>query len=218
MRAFRNGVLVPTEVTVSSPGSVTCWIAQLRAGDQEAAQRLWEHFFGRLVARARRRLAGLPRRAADEEDVALSAFDSFCRAAQQGRFPRLDDRDDLWQVLVLITERKVSDLAQLERRQKRDSRRVLDEAALPQAEAARGPTSLTDILSREPDPRVATQMAEEWRRLLDLLEDADLREVAVRKMEGYTVEEIAGPLGWVPRTVKRKLRLIRQIWAQELRG
>jgi hypothetical protein len=51
---------------------------------------------------ARARLRNTPRRIADEEDVAPSAFDSFCRAARAGRFPRLDDRHDLWQILVLI--------------------------------------------------------------------------------------------------------------------
>jgi hypothetical protein len=67
---------------MSSPGSVTCWIQQLKAGERAATQALWESYFQRLVARARRQLAGVPRRAADEEDVALSAFDSFCRAAE----------------------------------------------------------------------------------------------------------------------------------------
>jgi hypothetical protein len=35
-------------------------------------------------------------------------------------------------------------------------------------------------------------------------------------MEGHTVEEIAAQLGRVPRTVKRWLQLIRQIWEKEL--
>ena len=56
----------------------------------------------------------MPRVAADEEDVALSAFDSFCRGAQRGRFPQLDDRDNLWRLLVVITSRKAVDLAQHE--------------------------------------------------------------------------------------------------------
>ena len=78
-----------------SPGSVTCWIDQLKAGEPAAVQPLWEGYFQQLVARTRQKLTGRSRRAADEEDVALSAFDSFCRAAAQGRFPQLQDRDDL---------------------------------------------------------------------------------------------------------------------------
>src|SRR6516162_145511 len=104
---------------MSSPGSVTAWIAQLRAGDAAAAQPLWEGYYRRLVGLARQRLLGRPRAAADEEDVALSAFDSFCRGAEQGRFPRLADRDNLWQLLVTITARKALQLIRHERRRKR---------------------------------------------------------------------------------------------------
>ena len=83
-------------------GSVTHWIGALRGGELDAAQPLWERYFARLVrlAQARLRTNRRPRAAEDEEDAALSAFDSFCRAATQGRFPRLDDRDDLWRLLV----------------------------------------------------------------------------------------------------------------------
>jgi hypothetical protein len=65
----------------SGDGSVTRWIGQLQDGDALAAQQLWQRYFHRLVSLARQRLRGAPRRAADEEDVALSAFASFCRAA-----------------------------------------------------------------------------------------------------------------------------------------
>ena len=134
---------------MSSMGSVTAWIEQLRAGNRAAAQRLWERYFSRLVGLARRKLQGLRRGAADEEDVALSAFDSFCRGAEQGRFPRLDDRHDLWQVLLVLTQRKVADLAQHEGREKRDWRRAEPiesadppGAALVARDVNRGPAQL----------------------------------------------------------------------------
>src|SRR6266403_2686702 len=78
-----------------SEASVTRWIDRLKAGDPDAAQKLWERYFRRLVGLARKKLRAAPRRAADEEDVALSAFDSFCRGAGQDRFPQLHDRLDL---------------------------------------------------------------------------------------------------------------------------
>jgi hypothetical protein len=34
-------------------------------------------------------------------------------------------------------------------------------------------------------------------------------------MEGYSVEEIAVRARWAPRTVKRKLQMIRQVWEGE---
>ena len=198
----------------SSSGSVTCWITQLKAGERAAARPLWEGYFRQLVARARRQLQGVSRRAADEEDVALSAFDSFCRAAENGRFPDLSDRDDLWQILVVITDRKSCDLAKYERRQKRGGGKVRDEAAFAETETGRSP--LAEIMSQEPSPEFAAQVAEEYRRLLDRLGDTELRRVAVWKMEGYSLAEIAERVGVVPRTVKRWLRLIQRTWEQEL--
>jgi hypothetical protein len=73
---------------MSSVGSITAWFNQLRAGDRDAAQPLWQEFYKRMVSLARQKLRGAPRGMADEEDVALSDFESFCRGAEQGRFPR----------------------------------------------------------------------------------------------------------------------------------
>jgi DNA-directed RNA polymerase specialized sigma24 family protein len=206
----RGGEAVP------SSGSVTFWIDQLKAGDRAAAQPLWEGYFHQLVARTRQRLAAMPRRAADEEDVALSAFASFCRAAAQGRFPQLHDRDDLWHLLIVITDRKAGRLVQYERRRRRGGGQVLDEAALGHGWPAAEDFPLAQIAGREPSPDFAAQMGEECQRLLAALDDPDLQRAAVLKMEGYTVAEIAAQMACVERTVKRWLQLIRQTWEQEL--
>src|SRR5262245_7227965 len=112
------------ERPMSEMGAVTRWIQQLRAGDREAAQKVWESYFRRLVGLARMKLRDQPRAARDEEDIALSAFDSFFRQAEQGRYPRLGDREDLWRILVTITARKAYDLIEHEGRDKRDWRRT----------------------------------------------------------------------------------------------
>ena len=195
---------------MSSHGSVTRWLGRLQAGDPSAAQQLWQRYFQRLVGLARQKLRGAPRRAADEEDVALSAFDSFCRNAEQGRFPELADRDSLWQLLVVITARKASHLLRDENRQKRRA----EVEAGPPGEPAAG--SLSEILSREPSPEFAAQAADECERLLSNLNDPDLEKVALWKMEGHTVDDIAANLGFAPRSIKRKLKLIREIWEREV--
>ena len=196
--------------------SVTHWIDQLKAGDPDAAQKLWERYFRRLVGLARKKLRSAPRRAADEEDVALSAFDSFCRGAEQDRFPQLNDRLDLWQLLVLLTARKASDLAQHERRQKRGGGALLDEAALPHpADSSAQGMALEQFAAREPTPAFAAQVAEQCRRLLERLDSPDLRRVALLKVGGYSNEEIAAQLGCGLRTVERRLGLIRTTWKEE---
>src|SRR5207237_6705167 len=129
---------------METQGSVTRWVGQLRAGDQAAAQPLWERYFRRLVSLARKKLCGAARRVADEEDVALSAFDGFCRRAAEGRFPQLSDRDNLWQLLVVMTARKAHHLVRDQRRQKRGGE--------PSAKAMGGADEADpqQILAREP--------------------------------------------------------------------
>jgi DNA-directed RNA polymerase specialized sigma24 family protein len=193
-----------------SPGdSVTQWIRALKQGNQSAAQGLWEAYFRRLVGLAHARLRDAPRRMADEEDVALSAFDSFCRGAREGRFPRLDDRNDLWQILVLITVRKAIDLRQYETRPSRGwgNAKSLSELAEEGFDVAGG---------NEPSPELAAQLAEEYERLMEQLGDSTLQRVAIWKLEGYTDNEIATRLGCVTRTVERKLALIRSMWSSEM--
>jgi DNA-directed RNA polymerase specialized sigma24 family protein len=197
---------------MSSVGSVTHWIHQLKQGDRDAARPLWERYFSLLVQRARRKLGGLPRRTADEEDVALAAFNSFYRAAEQGRFPKLDDRNDLWQVLLLITNRKAIDERRRVLRPRRGAGLVLDEGALPVEDVSDGCSPLAQLMGREPSPEFAALAAEEWRRLFGLLRDPELEKVALMKMEGYGMDEIATHLGCVPRTVQRRLQLIRHTW------
>jgi RNA polymerase sigma factor (sigma-70 family) len=198
---------------MSSPGSVSQWLGLLKAGDARAAQRLWERFYTRLVNLARTKLGKLPRGPADEEDLALSAFNQFCLAAQRGRFPRLNDRSDLWEVLALLTERKALDHRRRERRQKRGGDKVRDEAWLEcGAKDADNELGLAALASQEPTPEFAALMAEEYRLLLQRLDDERLQAVAVAKMEGYSNEELAAKLGCSVSTIERKLQLIRRIW------
>jgi DNA-directed RNA polymerase specialized sigma24 family protein len=200
---------------MSSEGSVTHWISQLQVGNHAAAQPLWERYFHQLVHLARKKLQGSPCRAADAEDVALSAFDSFCRAAENHRFPALADRNDLWRLLVVLTARKALHLIRAECREKRGGGHILDEGALIGAARDDDQAGLDQVIGAEPTPDFAAQVAEEYRRLLHQLGDDELRFIAVSRMEGYRTEEIAARLGCAPRTVERKLRRIRSLWSTE---
>jgi RNA polymerase sigma factor (sigma-70 family) len=195
---------------MSSGQSVTTWIGLLRGGDHEAAQRLWERYFGRLVTFARGKLNGVPRRAADEEDVALSAFHSFCQAAQ--RFPQLNNRDDLWQVLVMLTARK----AYQERREQQALKRgggAIDDGPRAAGTAA---VELDEIVGDEPTPEFAASIAEQFEALLAKLPEPELRQIARLRLEEYNTEEIAEQLGIAERTVRRKLVLIRSYWENDV--
>ena len=196
---------LPGALTMSSFGSVTVWIEKLKLGDDLAAQKIWQSYFERLIRLARQHLYGTARAAADEEDVVLSAFDSFFRSTREGRFPRLNDRDDLWQLLVLLTCRKTCDLVEYNARQKRG-------AATRSLDAGPAGSDWPALVSAEPTPDFAAQLAEEVQHLLGRLETDELRTIALWKLEGYSNAEIAARLQRVERTVERKLWLIKKSW------
>jgi DNA-directed RNA polymerase specialized sigma24 family protein len=188
---------------MSNVGAVTRLLSGLRDGDELAAQRLWEEYFRRLVGLARARLAGRHRGPDDPEDVALSAFDTFCRGVAQGRFPRLNDRHDLWQLLMMLTARKAIDAIRREQAVKRGGAEALrDEFA-----------SIEQVVGAEPTPSFAAEIAEQCRHLIDAL-DIDLRPIALWKLEGYTNSEIAAKMDRSLATVERKLVLIRRTWEE----
>jgi DNA-directed RNA polymerase specialized sigma24 family protein len=188
---------------MSSSHSVTGWIDQLRATrDPRAAQALWDRFFARMVEVARRRLALAPRRAADEEDAALAAFLAFQRGLEQGRFPDLHDRNDLWNLLFTLTTRAAAGQARHERRRRRGGGQVRGDSAWlsPDGPADAGPA---------PEEEVIFQDELGW--LLEAL-DEPLRKIALARLEGCTVDEIADRVGCAAVTVRRRLHLIRMTW------
>ena len=164
---------------------------------------------------ARQKLGSLPRRSVDEEDVVISAFHSFWKGAQGGRFPRLNDRHDLWRILVTITERKA--YAQLKHagRHKRGAGQVRGESIFVRDDGSNVYRGIQQFGGPEPTPEFAAMMIEEFEQLLDRLEDRELRDVALMKLEGYTNDEIAVRLARTTRSVERKLQRIRIIWSDE---
>jgi DNA-directed RNA polymerase specialized sigma24 family protein len=193
--------------TEEMPGSISFCLAMLKRGDRDAAQRLWAAYFHRLVGLARSRLHGVHRGSGDEEDVALSAFKTLLVRAEQGKFPELEDRDDLWQLMYVITVRKAVELAKREHAKRRGGGAVTYLSDLEGADIERAHGA-------EPTPELAYQFAEECDRLLDVLGDDTLRQVARWKMDGFTNKEVAEKLGVVEQTVERKLRRIREVWSE----
>lgn len=196
---------------MTGEGSVTHWIREIEDGNQEVAQALWERYFLRLVQLARAQLSGARRQIADEEDVAISVFDSFCRAAESGRFPDLADRDSLWRLLVRMTARKSIDLRRRETRLRRGGPRQAELRGEPTGDEA-----LALAIGDTPSPEFSVMIAEEFHNLMASLGDVELRSIALGKMEGYTNEELADRLDCSVRTVERRLNLIREKLKQKL--
>jgi len=200
-------------MSLESPGSVTHWLSLLRAGDPEAPEALWDRYFAQVLRLAHQQLLGLRDRSRDAEDVALSTLNALCQAAQQGRLANVQDRHDLWRLLVTCTLNRARNLRLHENRLKRRAELVAETGPRPEA-------GLGNVPSTEPTPEEAAQLADELRHVMQRLDAEDpthrLREVALLKLEGYTVEEIARRQQCARKTVSLRLSVIRGLWRKEL--
>ncbi|MCO8123953.1 ECF-type sigma factor [Stieleria sp. TO1_6] len=196
---------------MSKNTNVSHWIDLVKAGDSNAANRIWQHYFDRLVRSVRARLYGQNRAVSDEEDIVLSVFDSFYNAAEGGRFPDLSDRSDLWRMLLRMSARKIVDKRRHDQRQRRGGNvKVL---SLNQTD---DDDNLIEALGDEPSPEMVMMMQESVEQIFSHLGVGQLRDLAVAKLEGYSNAELAGRFGCSERTIERRLHLIREKCQQEL--
>lgn len=192
---------------------ITCWIEQLNAGNERAADGLFQIFFEKLMVLARSHLGNLPRRAEDEEDAAQSALKSYFRGAAAGRFNGVRDRHDLWSLLARITARKV--VARQRRFYAQKRPRPMDEAALETQWNSNGVLGLEQVIGRDLAPDFIAEFADDVRWRLQQLPDDEFRQIALLKLEGFTNLEIAERLGTYKRKVERRLEIIRSIWDRD---
>jgi RNA polymerase sigma factor (sigma-70 family) len=194
-------------------GSVTKLIQLLRHGDpaerEMAARLIWLRYFRDLLDLARNNLDRRIRRREDEEDVLQSMYKSFCLRQQRGEFD-LAGRDALWKLLVTITLRKARTAA---KRQGRDMRDIAREQTLPiDDETQSACWVLEQMDAAGPSPAEAAVLNEALERRLEMLGDAELRKIALWRLEGYTNREIAERLDCTERSVERRLERIRSKW------
>jgi len=190
---------------------VTLWLERLATGDEVAARQIWNRYIQQMLWFARKRLAAADRRVTDEEDLAVSAFQSLCQRVERGQFPDLKDRESLWKLLTTIIARKAT--AEMRRKfsQKRGAGKVCGESVFFRVDASRTAIGLDNVAGVEPTPEFAAEMIEQCSRLLSCVSD-DCRQIALYKLDGFSNEQIAEKLNVAPRTIERKLASIRSQW------
>lgn len=189
-------------------GSVTHFFGKLREGDRTAAEQLWRAYCPRLLGLARKTLGRRHGKMADAEDAVQSAFISFWRRAERGEFSGELNRNNLWNLLGLITFRKALKHINQEAAQKRGKGRV--RAASSLADCDGEPFRLDQALGRMP----ATEFDLHCEELLLQL-DEELRSVALLRLMNYTNREIASIFECTERKIERKLQMIRLAWEHE---
>lgn len=226
--------VIPTPVADGSvlddsDDEITAWVVQVRDGDEDAAQNLWNYYCDQIVEVARRTMKRSSRRIHDEEDVAVESFKHLLSGIRDGRFTELERREQLWRLLMVITSRKAAAMIESDMRQKRGGGEVRgDSAVLGGGEE--GPTEDDDRgshLKDEPDgfdrltsagdaPDISALVADETENLLASLPDATAEQIVRLKLQGYTHEEIAAELDCNVRTIERRLKQIRELWQRKV--
>lgn len=196
---------------MKTAGSVTTWLRALEVGDDDAAKKLWDRYSTSLHAVAKRRMRRLKQRdIVDEEDIVISAFADFCLAARSGRLEGIASRDELWGLLVVVTNRKVGQRIQYTSANKRASVSLVDQQVRNNEIGSR----LERLVAASPTPERQAQLTEQADQLLVRLNDPDLQAIAVLRLAGYTNDEIAAEMGFSRRTILRMLSLIRTCWKE----
>jgi RNA polymerase sigma factor (sigma-70 family) len=199
-------------------GSVTFLVEELREGSQEALEKLWARCFATVVRLARQRLGHASRRVVDEEDVAIGVFSSLFDSSSAGRLPELHDRESLWRLLITMTTNRAKNVIRDQRRAKRGGGLVRGDSIGDLTEfrlSTTGPSAFDNLLGHEPTPDAIIAINEQISEWLARLPDDEHRQIALRRMEGFTNDEIASLVEIPLRTVERRLHLIRAAWTDE---
>ena len=172
----------------------------LKAGDQEAAETVFQRFTGKLLKLARSRLDAQLKQKIDPEDVLQSVFRSFFRRQENNEFD-LDGWDELWALLVAITVRKCCKQARHFRSKKRD---VSKEESPQLTDDESEEFTEWKLVSHEPTPEQAillTEMLDELMRPFD----KQGQTIISMRLQGYSEKEISTEINRTERTVRRVL-------------
>ena len=191
-------------------------LERLVSGSEDAFVQIFNESIERLRHRIANRMPKDLRRHTDEEDVALSVMNSFIGGIRQGgRFKKLKDKSDLWQILGMLTKQKIAKHIRRHQAQKRGAGEVRGESVFP-APGDNAAFGLGGYAAAQVEVRDVLISSEEIDRLFQKLNSEVLRDIAIMKLEGYEQDEIAKELEISPRTVGRKLAMIREQWSDEI--
>lgn len=200
----------------SSTEEILSCISHLKGISNEEAEKIWTDYFPRLLVFAQRRIASLPKRSFDEEDIALSAMNSFFRAQRQGRFELAADFGDLWPILVTIVSRKITSQRRKHYSLKRGAGAVSGESAFlgPGSVDSGMEIGIAQIMDERQLPETSDALARTCEELLNQLPDEKHKQTALMRMEGFTSQEISERLQCSIARTKQRVARIKEIWGR----
>lgn len=194
-------------------GSVSRAIDGCRNGDRDAsAEVLWHRFGTEMTRIARQRLRKDLQRLYDPEDIVNSAFAQVIIKLYQGELESVRDRNDLWRLLLAVLRRKNTNAENFFNRIKRRGNAVSSDSTF----ARMGGMEVFPASQEDgPSPEELAGINMEFAGLLEALADRDDQTVALMRVAGYSVEEIAERLECSVRTIARRLAEIRRVWTAQ---
>jgi RNA polymerase sigma-70 factor (ECF subfamily) len=181
-------------------------IERCRAGDEQAAQKVFNRYVDQLVQLARQRISQRIAPRVDAEDVVQSVFRTFFQHVRAGDFT-LHDQEDVCKLLVRITIHKALRQIAHHRRAKRDARMETATGDLSQDQ-------LMTVLAEEPTPDEAVIFLDQMETFLEQLSPTD-RRICEMRMEGYNNTEIAKILSISDRRIRRLMERLRGLTRRE---
>lgn len=184
---------------ISSDGSL---IIRLRDGEDEAASEFYERYVRRVYGLVQQQMADRLRASVEPDDIVQSVFKSIFRGLTSGDYSA-PQSGSLWQLIAIVAVHKVRRSARRQTAEKRDDRRT---------------QSLSAHEEFDPPSRVTSEEFEmAIREAIDGLKPLE-QEVAVLRVQGFSVEEISNKLQRSRRGIERNLHSIRDKLIQTLDG
>jgi RNA polymerase sigma-70 factor (ECF subfamily) len=184
-------------------------MAQLHEGRNEAAAQVFQRYANRLIALARRQLDPKLLQKVDPEDVMQSVFRSFLAQNAAGHFADLQSWENIWAMLVVMTQRKCGKRNEYFHTARRDVRREL-----PGEMPGQDSTGNLGLTADEPTPSEAAMLTETVEQLMNSL-PARQRNIVALSLQGYQPAEISTQLGCAERTVYRALERVKD-WLETM--
>ena len=197
---------------MSDPDELSSSVCQIKKVSPQEAQQIWDEFFPRLKRFARQQLRAMSTRIFDEEDIALSALNSFFQGHKDGRFNELAGDDEMWRLLVTITARKITAQRRKDLAAKRGGGNVRGESAFMATGDETINIGLAQIMDENRMPESAVEIAKACQSLMEILPNEQLRTTALMRMEGYSNKEISDDLKCSVARTKQRVAQIKKYW------
>lgn len=179
---------------------ITRWLSRARDDDEFAFEKLFGFYIGHLREFLRHRLTAQDRAEGFEEDLASESMAAIWEDLTAGRFGHVKDREEFWFAMMRVAMSRAMDRRRYLRRKKRLFKVI--EAIETYFDFCVEPSADEDTFD----------FLEVWEGFTKALPDDQYREIIQLKMDGLDVEAIAEMIDVVPRTIFRKLAIMKNRW------